>query len=151
MPPDLAQNGLLTTRGRVIRVLGMLVVLVPLLFGTFVGEDDAFPFGPFKMYAGTAHRDDPVPTMQFEGVTESGVRIDLKSLQFGLRPAEVEGQLERVRNDPSLLVAMVRAYEKRNPKAPKLVVFRVIHGVYRLEEGRPVDYTEETLAEWRRS
>jgi hypothetical protein len=129
----------------------MLATLVPLLLGTFFGEDDAFPFGPFKMYAGTAHLNDPVPTMQFEGVTESGETIDLKSLQFGLRPAEVEGQLARVQNEPGLLAAMVRAYEDRNPKAPKLVVFRVMHGVYQVENGRPVAYDEETLAEWRRS
>ena len=151
MPSDLAENGLLSHRGRAIRAAATLAVLIPLLLGTFVGEDDAFPFGPFKMYAGTAHLDDPVPTMQFEGVTESGKTIDLKSVQFGLRPAEIEGQLDRVRTEHSLLAAIVRAYEERNPKAEKLAIFRVMHGVYQMKDGRPVDYREETLAEWRRS
>jgi hypothetical protein len=134
----------------VIRSLVTAAALVLLLFGTIWGEDDVLPFGPFKMYAGTARIDDPVPTMQFEAETENGEVLDLRSLQFGLRPAEVEGQLERVRTDPSLLEDMVAAYERLNPDADRLVAFRVMHGTYHLENERPVDYVEEVLAEWRR-
>ena len=141
---------MLTHRGRVIRSIAVIAVLLPLLFGTVWGEDDLFPVGPFKMYAGTARIDDPVPTMQFEAVTESGEVLDLKALAFGLRPAEVEGRLERVRTDPLLLEDMVAAYERVNPDAEPLVAFRVMHGNYHLENGKPVGYVEEVLAEWHR-
>jgi hypothetical protein len=128
-----------------------VAVLVAVLYGTFWGEDDLFPVGPFKMYAGTQRVNDPVPTMQFEVVTEEGDTLDLRALAFGLRPAEIEGQLDRVKNDPSLLEDMVASYERLHPDEPRLVVVRVMHGTYHLEGGRPVGYVEETLAEWTRS
>jgi hypothetical protein len=142
---------MLTPRAKAIRLFLTGVVLVLLVAGTFLGEDDNFPFGPFKMYAGTAHLNDPVPVMKFAGVTESGEQIDILAKQFGLRPAEIEGQLDRVANDRAVLRDIVSAYEEKNPDAEKLDVFQVKHGIYTLVDGRPVDYDEKVLAEWTRS
>lgn len=142
---------MLSSRARLVRLTLTALVLFLLVVGTFLGDDDEFPFGPFKMYAGTAHLDDPVPVMKFEGVTADGTTVDILAKEFGLRPAEVEGQLGRVRSDPSLLPDIVTAYEEMNPDAPRLNVFRVEHGTYHLVDGRPAGYTEETLAEWKRT
>lgn len=102
------------------------------------------------MYAGTARADAPVPTMQFEAVTEYGHTLDLRAVAFGLRPAEVEGRLDRVKQDPRLLEEMVGSYQRIHPAAPLLVELRVLIGSYHLKDGRPVDYVEEPLAEWMR-
>ncbi len=126
------------------------VVLVLLAAGTLWGDDDHFPFGPFKMYAGTAQLSDPVHKMQFEGTTVRGETVEILAHRFGMRPAEIEGQLGRIVEDPKLMEALVLAYEKRNPTAPPLVEFRLVHGIYQLVEGSPVGYTEEVLARWRR-
>jgi hypothetical protein len=137
--------------GRRVRLMVTAICLVLIVVGTFWGEDDHFPFGPFKMYAGTAKISDPVHKMQFVGVTEAGDEVPVVAAQFGMRPAEVEGQLARVERDPDLLGHLVRAYERRNPEAPLFYEFRVVHGVYRLVDRRPVGYTEEIVAQWDRS
>ena len=37
-----------------------VIALALLLAGTFVGQDDDFPFGPFRMYSTTAQLNGPV-------------------------------------------------------------------------------------------
>jgi hypothetical protein len=147
---DVELRQTLSPRARLVRVLLSGVVLVLLLFGTFWGEDDLFPFGPFKMYAGTSHLNDPVPLMKFEATTESGEEIEMRAAAFGLRPAEVEGQLDRVASNEALLTGMVRAYEDNHPDDAALISFRVKRGIFDMEDGRPVGYSEEVIAEWHR-
>jgi hypothetical protein len=141
---------MLSGASRRARVVAMLVVFLALAAGTVAGDDDDFPFGPFKMYAGTAHLNDPVPVMRFEGVTDEGETLPIESKEFGLRPAEVEGRLEEIASDPDLLRDIVASFERMEPKGPSLAAFRVKHGVYDVENGRPVGYHEEVLAEWKR-
>lgn len=141
---------MLSHRGRSLRGLAVACVLVALLAGTFWGDDDHFPFGPFKMYAGTARISDPVDKMLFEGETAAGEVVPILAREFGLRPAEIEGQLDRVVREPALLAHLVRAYEEINPDAPRLTAFRVMHETYQLRDRRPVAYSKQVLAEWRR-
>ena len=142
---------MLTGRGRIVRMSATLMAAALLLAGAVWGDDDHFPFGPFRMYSTANKPSGTVKVVRFEGVTEQGKTITISTASFGLRPAEVDGQRARFRADPGLLRHLVTAYEKFNPDEPLLVELRLLSGEHQLRNWRPVSYREETLAEWRRS
>jgi hypothetical protein len=98
----------LTTTGRGLRLLIAGAVLALTLVGTIWGQDDAFPFGPFRM------NDDPARSTRIDGLTGDGRRLDITG-ETALRPAEIEGQLPRLRRHPELLAAFAEDYQRRHP------------------------------------
>ena len=142
---------MLTAAGRRARVAVTLVLAVLTLAGTFVGQDDDFPFGPFRMYS---TRDDPNGTVistRVEAVDATGrVRV-VDERSTGLRRAEVEGQVGRFRADPALLGALSRAHERLRPQEPRFVEIRVVERVYELRDSRPTgSQSERVVVTWRR-
>lgn len=140
---------MLTGTGRHVRsaITALLVVLV--LAGTFVGDDDDFPFGPFKMYAG---RDDPdglVPDTRVEALDSAGRLRVVDERSTGLRRAEIEGQAERFRAQPELLAGLATAHARLRPDEPRLVEIRVVERLYQLRDSRPTgQQREQVLARW---
>ena len=126
----------------------VIVVLGAVLAGTIWGDDDHFPFGPFRMYSTTNSLDDVVNTVKLEAEDETGATIEIRTQDLGLRPAEVNGQVGRVREDPSLLQHLMDSYERANPDRPALVGLTLKYGLWQLENGMPVSYTEEEVATW---
>lgn len=140
----------MTPGTRVARLLCSAGLLGGLVWGTFWGLDDHFPFGPFRMYSTTDAVDGPIRSLQFEGTSHSGETFPIPSAHFGLRRAEVDGQVERIRRDPSFLTHFVEVYEELNPDEPSLARLRIFHGIDILEGRRPVSYREEDIAVWER-
>jgi hypothetical protein len=132
------------------RLLASAVLLGGLVWGTFWGQDDHFPFGPFRMYSTTDEIDGDIRSLKFEGTTATGEAMEIPSAHFGLRRAEADGQVASVRADHSFLRHFVEAYETKNPDAPSLVKLRMYHGIDILEGRRPVGYREEDIAVWER-
>ncbi len=123
--------------------------VVALIAGTVGGQDDHFPFGPFRMYSTTTT--DRVTVLIFEGVTSENDRKVLPSSAFGLRPAEMHGQIARFESRlETLLALLARSYATRHPDEPPLESLELAYGVHLLDEGRPVAYREQPLAEWQR-
>ena len=142
----------LTAAGRRARVAVTLVLAVLTLAGTFVGQDDDFPFGPFRMYS---THDDPNGTVistRVEAVDASGrVRV-VDERSTGLKRAEVEGQVGRFRDRPELLGALSRAHDRLRPDEPPYVEVRVVERVYELRDSRPTGVeSERVVVSWRRS
>lgn len=129
---------------------GTALVVSLLLAGTVWGQDDHFPFGPFRMYSTRNEPNGPVSKIIFRATTTSGDRLRLRSSSFGLRPAEVDGQIRRFRQGPGLVVHLVTAYERLNPDAPPLQEFEIVYGIHELENGRPTEYRETVIAAWTR-
>ncbi|WP_412540429.1 hypothetical protein R8Z50_32190 [Longispora sp. K20-0274] len=130
-----------------LRVTITTLVAVALLLGTLFGSDDAFPFGPFRMYATTDALDAPVRDTRVTAVDDSGAGLDLTERDTGLRRAEVEGQLGR--SDLPRLLA--EAYARRNPAAPPLRRVAIVVTWHELRAGQPTGRTtEETVAAWER-
>lgn len=126
------------------------LVLTLLLAGTVVGGDDDFPFGPFKMYARSTRVDGRVATAAFVGIDRFGRRHGVRSSDVGLRPAELEGQIPRIRRHPALLAVVARAWHRERPAAPELVEVRLVSRGRQLRDGRPGDeVTEQTVSVWR--
>ena len=140
---------MLTSAGRRARVAVTVVVGLLLLAGTFVGQDDDFPFGPFRMYS---TRDDPdgrVVSSRVEAVDRDGrVRV-VDERSTGLKRAEVEGQVRRFQADPALLGALARAHRALRPQEPDFVEVRVVEQASQLRDSRPTGTTtERVVARW---
>ena len=117
-------------------------VLALVLAGTLWGQDDDFPFGPFRMYATAAKPTGNVRTAELWGVHADGSRVKLEAHDVGLRRAELEGQLPRFRKDPSLLATLARPEYveiRLEERVRRVVNRRVVHGEHR-----------DLIAEWHR-
>ncbi len=140
----------MTATGRNVRLLATLTVGTLLLLGTFKGDDDHFPFGPFRMYSTTNDLDGTVNTIRFEARDAQGEALQPRAQDFGLRPAEINGQVARIRRDPSLLGRLASVYEEIHPARSPLVELQLRYGLHQLSGGRPIAYSEEEVATWAR-
>jgi hypothetical protein len=136
--------------GRSVRLAATAVVAALLLLGTFKGDDDHFPFGPFRMYSTTNELDGTVNAIKFKARTATGEEIEPRSQDFGLRPAEINGQVGLIRRDPSLLAHLADTYEEVHPDREPLVELELWYGLHQLRNGQPVSYSEEEVASWAR-
>ena len=142
---------MLSAAGRRARVAVTLLLAVLTLAGTFVGQDDDFPFGPFRMYS---TRDDPngtVVSTRVEAVSPDGRVLVVDERSTGLKRAEVEGQVQRFRADPELLGALSRAHDRLRPDEAPYAEVRIVELRYVLRDSRPTGaQTEQVVASWRR-
>jgi hypothetical protein len=135
--------------GRRVRLAVILAAAALLLFGSVWGQDDLFPFGPFRMYAAADKLNSPVADTHFQIVDTTGATIELTEVNTGIRRAEIEGQLGRFRADPSLLRVIDDAYVTLNPKAPAPVRVQIIIRWCALHGGTETGtYTTQTVASW---
>lgn len=142
---------MLTVTGRRLRLAATAIVFGLLVAGTAVGQDDAFPFGPFRMYA---TRDDPdglVVSTRVEAVDATGRVLVVPDAATGLRRAEIEGQVSRFRAQPALLRQLSVAHDRLHPGESSYAEVRVVERRYRLHDSRPTgEPTERVVARWRR-
>jgi hypothetical protein len=132
------------------RIAVTVAGLVLLLLGTFWGQDDDFPFGPFRMYSTAPDPNADAPDTRVEGVDTTGRTVVLTEANSGLRRAEIEGQQQRYANNPTLLREVAGAYAARNPDAPELVEVRIVIRWYAIRDSRPTGaHHDETVVRWR--
>ena len=128
-----------------------VVVFGLLVAGTLVGQDDAFPFGPFRMYS---TRDDPdgvVHSARVEAIDARGRVLVVPDSATGLRRAEIEGQTARLVADPALLGQVSLAHDRLHPDQPAYDVVRVVVTDTRLRDSRPVGTLgSRVVASWSR-
>jgi hypothetical protein len=142
----------LTSRGRTVRLLATALGLALVLAGTAWGQDDHFPFGPFRMYSTAPGADQDAPDTRVEGVDTAGAVVMLTERNSGIRRAEIEGQQGRYAADPALLGQVADAYAARNPGAAALVEVRIVIRWYGVNDSRPTGtHTDETVVRWRAS
>ena len=141
---------MVTDTGRRVRMAVTLLLAVLTLAGTLIGQDDDFPFAPFRMYS---TRDDPngtVVSTRVEAVDAAGRLQTVDERSTGLRRAEVEGQVHRFTADPELLGALARAHARLRPSEPPLVEVRVVERVYTLRDSRPTGAgSDRVVVRWR--
>ena len=142
---------MLTATGRRLRLGATTGVVGLLLAGTAFGQDDAFPFGPFRMYATRDAPDGLVVSTRVEAVDATGRVLVVPDSATGLRRAEIEGQVGRFRARPDLLGDISRAHDALHPDDPAYETVRVIERRYQLRDSRPTGaQTETVVAEWHR-
>jgi hypothetical protein len=77
--------------------------------------------------------------------------VEISTGSFGMRPAEIDGQMDRFRADPGMLRHLVTAYESISEGEPRLVELRLLIGVHTLRNRKSVSYSEDVIARWSRS
>jgi hypothetical protein len=136
-------------RSRRVRLAVSGLVFAVLLVGTVRGADDDFPFGPFRMYSTRQSLDGVTSWYRIEAVTETGQVVFLPGAAYGMRRAELEGQIPRFVAHPALLGELAVAYERRRPGKPRLVEIRLVKRKQQLQDGRPVGpQADEVVATW---
>ncbi|CCH90049.1 conserved exported protein of unknown function [Modestobacter italicus] len=146
--PDLPAEAEVVRLGpaaRSARLVGAAVVLALLLVGAVWGDDDAFPFGPFRMYSTRADPDAAVVSTRVVGLTAAGEEVRLSGGQVGLRRAEFEGQLPRVEAHPELLGLLADSWAAKHPGAVELVGVQVVQRRFELSDGQPTDAYSDTV------
>jgi len=107
----------LTRRGRAVRVAVTAIGAVVLLTGTLWGQDDDFPFGPFRMYATAPDPNADAPDTRVEAVDTTGHTVLLTESNTGLRRAEIEGQQQSYVDHPERLRQVAIAYAAQDRKS----------------------------------
>jgi hypothetical protein len=139
----------LSARGRVVRAAATALALLLLLTGTLWGQDDHFPFGPFRMYSTAPDPDRSSPDTRVEGVDATGRTVVLTEVNSGIRRAEIEGQQQQYVTDPSRLRHVAAAYASRTPGAPALVEVRIVIRWHGIRHSRPTGTsTDQVIARW---
>jgi hypothetical protein len=129
--------------------MATVVALTMLLAGTLWGQDDHFPFGPFRMYSTAPGPDADAPDTRVEGVDTTGRTVVLTEANSGLRRAEIEGQQQAYVNDPSRLRQVALAYADKTPDAAPLTEVRIVIHWAGIEESRPTGTGyEQVLVRW---
>jgi hypothetical protein len=131
--------------GRAARAAVTVIGAGLLLAGTLVGQDDVFPFGPFRMYSTTDELHAPVASTRLEAVDAEGTRFRLSDGMTGMRRAEIEGQMGRFRADPALLGSLAEAYAARNAGRPPLARVEIVVRHFTLAGGKPTGAYTDTL------
>ena len=132
-------------------MVAVVLVMGALVAGTFWGNDDNWPFGPFRMYSIRNRLDGRIRAAVVELTLADGssFRTKISSGTFALKRAEVEGQIDRFQRDPSLLRHLAATYERLHPASPEISAVRLIYEITTLDDGRPAGSpTEETMATW---
>jgi hypothetical protein len=139
----------LTATGRRVRLTAVAIVLALLLAGSLWGDDDEFPFGPFRMYSTRNDPNTPVVSTRVVGVTAAGEEVRLSGGQVGLRRAEFEGQVSRIKKHPELLGLLADSFADTHPSAPDLEAVQMVQRRFELVDGaRTGDYTDLVVAEY---
>lgn len=99
-------------------------------------------------------RDDPNGTVistRVEAVDSTGATLVVSVGDTGLRRAEIEGQVDRFIQNPSLLADLSRAHHRLHPDEPRYQKVRIVVARYQLQDSRPSgEVTEQVLATWTR-
>lgn len=141
----------LSRTGRYWRLGAAALAVALLLAGSAWGQDDAFPFGPMKMFATRQRLDGATSWYDIDGVTADGEVVDIPMAELGLRRAELEGQMDRLVDDPTLIGLLLPVYERRHPGADTLVELRVVKHLRPVRGGVPTGtVTERIVATWTR-
>lgn len=152
MPAERTERPLSRT-GKVVRVAAAAAMVLALMATSVWGEDDFFPFAPFKMYSRSHGTDGWVDSTGVILTDAEGELIILTGFNMddetGFRRAEIEGQRSRFVENPGLLAYIAEAYEAVHPDDPEIVGAKIVVTRYELVDGvRSGEESEETVAVW---
>lgn len=125
-----------------------------LVAGTVVGQDDDFPFGPFRMYSTSNRTTGNVTVLSLEARTATSGWFEVQPVPatVGMNRAEFEGQQPRFIEHPELLGAVANSYHRLNPAGEPWTELRLIREATEVVDRVPTgEVTEEVLAEWKQS
>ena len=144
-------------RGPQVRLLGPYAVLWRLVvtaavvttvcLGTWVGNDDWWPFAPMSQYAFAVRNDGVINSLTMDALTvdDEVVRVPLSKEMLGIERAEIEGQAPRIIAHPGLLQDIAVLHSRRLPHEPAYKVIWLRNTSTQIGTGAA---TVHTLATW---
>lgn len=137
------------TGERLVRDVAAAALVIGLVCGTVVWQtDDTWPLAQMRMFPGGGESEISFVSIQAE--LTDGSRTRLSASAFHLRRAEVEGQMPRIRRDPSMLGALIDRYNADVPRAREIVRLRLLKREAAPGDVRGERWTETELARWPR-
>lgn len=133
------------------RLIVVAVCLAVLTFAQLTDTDDFFPLSRLSQYALAPGRDGVVKSTYIVAVNTAGeqVRVPLNATGVGIGRAEVEGQLGRIIDDPSLLQGIANAWAELHPDQPQYERLYLKRDIFQLVDGKPAGNRETLeLAVW---
>lgn len=134
--------------------LAALVVVLGLLFlaGSWRGDDNWWPFGPWRMFATSTAPSGGVAVLAIETRTGPDAAWQPASITLdsvGLNRAEVEGRVPQMLADPSMLGTLAVTHSRLKPEQPRWTGVRVVRVVTVIEDRRPTgEERRSVLAQW---
>ncbi|MFE3449488.1 hypothetical protein ACFXJ8_11185 [Nonomuraea sp. NPDC059194] len=143
-------RGGLTKRAKAWRLGTAGAVLAALGYGTVLGDDDLFPFGPMVQYAFSIPPDGEIKSLHLQAETVAGTRVEIpiEPYYVGIRRAELEGQLTRYLAEPELLQSLADAHARIRPADPRLTKLIVVTRVITLRDRRPAWTKDVERVSW---
>ncbi|WP_108718156.1 hypothetical protein [Miniimonas sp. S16] len=142
----------LPRRGLIWRLVATAAVLGVLATAQVVDTDDFWPLGSLSQYGAPKDVNGTIRSVYVEALFEGETQprtLGLSAGSTGIQRGEIEGQLGRFIDDPSLLQQIADSYAELRPDRPQPEVLYLRRSVTQLENGRAVgEPTIETLAEW---
>ena len=135
----------LSRGGIAVRAMVMAAVVVGVVLGTWLRNDQGWPFAPMSQFAfAVSTSDGEIHSRYLEATTVDGerVRLDLNRGALGLQRAEIEGQLW------SLLQGIAVLHARRSPSSPRLATVEVMDDVRLVRDGRAGDPVTRTVVSW---
>jgi hypothetical protein len=122
-------------------------VVTTVCLGTWVGNDDWWPFAPMSQYAFSVRNDGIINSLTMDALTVDGVvvRVPLSKEKIGIERAEIEGQAPRIIQHPGLLQDIAVLHSRLLPQEPAYAVIYLRNTSTRIGTGAA---TISTLATW---
>lgn len=140
---------LLSPWGRRWRLAVSAVALGLLAYGSIAGSNHLYPFGPMTQYAFYVSPNGEVASTSVWADTTAGTQVPVPlDGRLGMRRAEIENQMRRIRADPALLQTIVTAQQRRHPHAPQFVRLYIRQRVYPLHDRVPGPPYWRTILTW---
>ena len=129
------------------RLVVTAAVVVTVALGTFVGNDQWWPFGPMSQYAFSVRNDGVINSLSMDALTIDGdvVRVPLSKERIGIERAEIEGQAPRIIRHPALLQNIAVLHARRLPQKPAYTRIWLRNYQRDIPTGNEL---VQTLAEW---
>ena len=121
--------------------------------GSLVGDDDWWPFSPWRMFSTSQAPSGSVWSTGIEVQTaaEPGrwQPAALTPENTGLNRAEVEGRIPQIEGDPARLGTLAASHARLRPDAPAWTALRVVRRLIVVVDRRPTgEVRTEVLAQW---
>ena len=129
------------------RVVLLLVVVGLFIAGTAIGNDNWWPFGPWRMFATSTAPSGSVTSLAIEvraGDDPAWRPANLTPTSVGLNRAEVEGRVPRMLADPAMLGTLARTHTRLRPGEPRWRAVRVVRHEVLLRGGAPTGQVRDT-------
>jgi hypothetical protein len=137
--------------GRGWRVLLLATLTALFVAGSLKGNDTAWPFGPWRMFATSQATTGAVWAFEIQAETAAGqwFNAPLSPSNVGLNRAEIEGRIPQITSDPAMLGTLAVSHSRLKPHEPAWVGVRVIRNATVIVNRVPTGAVDTTvIATW---